>query len=359
MVEINKFPYSVSSASAVVECSDLAAALEFLTAKVGFRLDAIFPADSPTTAMISGFGTAIRLIENSNAVEPGRIYLNIEANGEALDQLQIPGNVILELNALTALYILPRSVPEFAVSKYKTEAGWICGRAGMEYRDLIPGRYGGRFIASHIRIKEGGPVPDYVHYHKIRFQMIYCLSGWTKLVYEDQGEPFLMQAGDCVLQPPEIRHRVLETSSAFEVVEISSPAIHETLVDHEMRLPNGTLNPNRIFNGQRFVHHIAAKAVWKNTKNLSFRDLGFNNATNGLANVRVLRSTTSQQMTFSDESLEFRFWFVLKGKIEIEEAGSQKHTLGPNDSFTIPSNREITAVIDKNSEVLEVYIAWN
>jgi uncharacterized protein YjlB len=38
-----------------------------------------------------------------------------------------------------------------------------------------------------------------------------------------QGDPFCFHAGDCVLQPPEIRHRVLETSAAFEVVEIGCP----------------------------------------------------------------------------------------------------------------------------------------
>ena len=113
---------------------------------------------------------------------------------------------------------------------------WNEGRAGMLYRDLIPSRLGGRFIASHISIPTGGEVPDYVHFHKVRFQMIYCIFGWAKLVYECQGEPFVMNAGDCVLQPPEIRHRVLETSDKFEVLEIGCPAIHETFADHELPL---------------------------------------------------------------------------------------------------------------------------
>jgi hypothetical protein len=47
----------------------------------------------------------------------------------------------------------------------------------MIYRDLIPGRLGGRFIASHIAIPQGGPVADWVHYHLIRFQMIFCRRG--------------------------------------------------------------------------------------------------------------------------------------------------------------------------------------
>ena len=82
----------------------------------------------------------------------------------------------------------------------------------MLYRDLIPGRLGGRYIASLISIPEGGPVADWVHFHRVAFQMIYVRRGWVRVVYEDQGEPFVMREGDLVLQPPEIRHRVLESS---------------------------------------------------------------------------------------------------------------------------------------------------
>jgi hypothetical protein len=40
----------------------------------------------------------------------------------------------------------------------------------MRYRDLIPGGSGGRYIASHITIDEGGPVSDWVHFHRIALQ---------------------------------------------------------------------------------------------------------------------------------------------------------------------------------------------
>ena len=73
--------------------------------------------------------------------------------------------------------------------------GWGMGRAGMLYRDLVPGRLGGAIIASHIRIPNAGPVPDDVHYHIAAFQLIYCYRGWVDLVYEDQGPPL----------PPRIR----------------------------------------------------------------------------------------------------------------------------------------------------------
>jgi quercetin dioxygenase-like cupin family protein len=89
--------------------------------------------------------------------------------------------------------------------------------------------------------------------------MIRCIKGRIKVVYEDQGEPFWLEPGDWVIQPPEIRHRVLECEAGSEVIEVSMPAEHETWVDHEMTLPTTELRPNREFNGQRFVRFIAPK----------------------------------------------------------------------------------------------------
>jgi mannose-6-phosphate isomerase-like protein (cupin superfamily) len=115
-------------------------------------------------------------------------------------------------------------------------------------------------IVSHIGLPFEGEVPDYVHYHRVDFQMIYCLNGRMKVVYEDQGPPFWLRAGDCVLQPPEIRHRVLECTAGVEVIEISMPAEHETWGDHDIVLPTYEFRPDREFNGHRFVRFIARKA---------------------------------------------------------------------------------------------------
>ena len=101
----------------------------------------------------------------------------------------------------------------------------------------MPSRAGGAVVASHIRVATNGPVPDYVHYHRVQFQMIYCVRGWARLVYEDGGPPSIMKAGDCVVQPPTIRHRVLESGDGLEVVEVSCPAEHETMADPDMQLP--------------------------------------------------------------------------------------------------------------------------
>ena len=112
---------------------------------------------------------------------------------------------------------------EFVVRRLVDQAPWIIGRAGMHYRDLIPNRLGGSIIASHIRIPDGGPVPDTVHYHTVGFQLIFCYRGWVDLVYEDQGEPFRLFAGNCVIQPPEIRHKVLYAAIILKLSKLVCP----------------------------------------------------------------------------------------------------------------------------------------
>ncbi len=195
----------------------------------------------------------------------------------------------------------------------------------MGYRDLIPNRQGGRFIASHISIPEGGPVPDYVHHHHIRFQMIFCHAGWADLVYEDQGPAFRIEAGDCVLQPPHIRHRVLATSDEFEVVEIGCPAVHDTLRDHDLALPTTTINSERDFDGQRFVWHQASASTAEVREDGSqFTNFGIDSATDGLATVGIVDAPKRIATDF-----EFLFWFVRSGTATLDEA-----TLNLRDSVT-------------------------
>jgi quercetin dioxygenase-like cupin family protein len=220
------------------------------------------------------------------------------------------------------------------------QGGFGTGRAGMQYRDLIPNRYGGRFIASHIRIPDGGPVPDYVHHHDIHFQMIFCVKGWVRVVYEDQGEPMLMEAGDCFLQPPHIRHRVLECSDALEVVEIACPAEHETAVDHDMVLPTAVLKPERDFGGQRFVFHRASGASWQpsDLDDFEFRDTGISAATDDAASAIVVRASKPVEFAELRHDAELRFLFVLNGQAVLENG--DQWTLTAGDSCAIPPGQE-------------------
>ena len=248
----------VGPAEIQLSCSDLGPALAFFVGELGFRVETIFPADDPQVASLSGYGLRLRLAPGDG--DPGVIRLACRAaGGETV--LTAPNGTRVELVDPDPPIEVPPLVPEFVIIRAAEGPAAGEGRAGMLYRDLIPGRLGGRFIASHISIPEGGPVADWVHFHKIRFQMIFCRRGWVRLVYEDQGPAFLMQAGDCVLQPPRIRHRVLESSPGLEVVELGCPALHETLADHGMDLPTATLAPDRDFGGQRFLRHVAAEGA--------------------------------------------------------------------------------------------------
>src|SRR3569623_2063767 len=162
--------------SGPVIVEDLDTAIEEYRSR-GYRLDMVFPADGPREARMSCGSSALTLQRENHPVG------------------KTPP---------------PRFRKEGSLEER------MRGRAGMEYRDLIPDRLGGKVIASHIRLTEGGEVPDYVHYHKIDFQVIYCLKGRIRVVYEDQGEPFWLERGDLVLQPPELRHCVLECTAGAE-----------------------------------------------------------------------------------------------------------------------------------------------
>ena len=308
-------------ANFVLECADLQSAQEFYMQEYGFRLEVIYPADDPRCVTLGGHG----------------ILIQLEQAGAA------PGEP-------------PEFQPAVVVQK-KNDHSWSEGRAGMQYRDLIPDRLGGKYIASHIRIPVGGPVPDYVHHHHIQFQLIYCFKGWVRVVYEDQGEPIMMQAGDCVLQPPHIRHRVLECSDGMEVVEVSCPAEHETFVEHDMELPTNTLDVGREFGGQKFIFHRAEDCHWEiaQVPGFEIRDTGISQATKGIAAATILRAAHGTTSTAFSNDQEFYFNFVLAGSLELAIDNAQSQSLQEGDSFVIPPDCSLVmGKLSPNLEILQV-----
>jgi quercetin dioxygenase-like cupin family protein len=282
-------------------CSNFTVALDLLK-QAGFRLDVIYPADEPHTAVLSGLGAKLRLTTKADADPPPRE--------------------------------LPVFQPEFVLTRLGGASG--VGRAGMFYRDLIPSRLGGRYVASHITLERGGPIADWVHFHGIALQLIYVRSGWVKVVYEDQGEPFVMKSGGIVLQPAGIRHRVLEGSCGLEVIEITCPAVHETFADHAMQLPNG-LNPDRRFGDQSFHHHIAELSAWRPFAGGKSQETGIVEATGGLADVRTIESSGQSELCFAEHDGELVFGFVLEGsgRLELQDC----FELRSGDAFVIPPDQ--------------------
>jgi hypothetical protein len=66
------------------------------------------------------------------------------------------------------------------------------------------------------------------HFHDVDFQMVYVLKGWIKGEYEGAGE-VTMREGSCWLQPPKIKHTVLDYSDDCELLEIIMPADFATV----------------------------------------------------------------------------------------------------------------------------------
>ena len=103
-------------------------------------------------------------------------------------------------------------------------------RSYAKYRDLgIAGATEG-LARAHV-IKMVPPCEPAVvskrHYHDVDFQMIYVLKGWITGEYE--GEAVTMREGSCWLQPPKIKHTVLDYSDDCELLEIILPADFETV----------------------------------------------------------------------------------------------------------------------------------
>jgi len=346
----------IRSAQVLVACDVLEPTLAFFQQRLGFQVDAIFPADNPTTAMISAHGLSLRLVEGGTGGVSDIYLLCGDPRAIADAPWVAPCGVRVHFVAADPPMRVPPTAQRLVLSRAAGPDAWGVGRAGMRYRDLVPDRLGGAFIASHIRILEGGPVGDYVHFHKIRFQMIFCRKGWVRVAYEGQGEPIVMQAGDCVLQPPKIRHRVMESSAGAEVVEICAPAEHITMADRAMTLPNAELQPGRDFDGQKYIFHVAAQARWQPWRVAGFevRDTGIGGATGGLAGVRVVRPTGAQVPRTQAHSSEFCFYFVLAGSVRLQ-ADSQAWRLSADDSITLPDGLPYTlSEASADLELMEV-----
>ena len=120
------------------------------------------------------------------------------------------------------------------------QAEWAPGmRKIFDYRDLgIKDSTNGEYVAHVIRAN-GKNETDNVqqwHTHECEFQMIFVIKGWATFEYEGQGQHTIRE-GDCVLQPPLIRHREVACSDDFEVLEIVNPGDFKT---HLVDAPSGS-----------------------------------------------------------------------------------------------------------------------
>ena len=334
--------------------------IRFFTEILGMKMDTIYPADHPRVAEFSGMGLRLR-IDMDEVISPGLLRICTDEKDEQFaghTQMVAPNGTVVEIVPINPPMVIPKTEHSFQTRRLADSDSWVIGRAGMYYRDLIQGRLGGSIIASHIRIAEGGPVPDMVHYHKVGFQLIFCINGWVDVVYEDQGEPIRLTAGDCFIQPPEIRHRVLFSGDNLEVVEIGVPADHVTVIDHEMELPTEHLRPDREWQGQKFVHNQASEAAWQEFRLPGFvcRDTTICENTKGVASVQVVKPSDGKTV-WSNHEGDILFNYIMSGGLTLEGEGVESQILGKGDAFVIPPGMRVKYSDAKQDlELIEVSV---
>ena len=121
--------------------------------------------------------------------------------------------------------------PQFFRVSHHSEEDFETGlRRYAKYRDLGMAKATGGMVQAHV-IRFVGPCrPEEVsklHTHNVEFQMVYVLKGWMKTELEGQGA-HVMRPGSAWLQPPMIKHKVLDYSDDCEVLEVILPAEFET-----------------------------------------------------------------------------------------------------------------------------------
>jgi len=133
----------------------------------------------------------------------------------------------------TASRAKPKARPtqKFNVNHFREEDFRTDGlRTYARYRDLGMSKATNGLLQAHV-IRLIPPCDPKVvskrHYHDIDVQMIYVLKGWIKGEYD--GQVITMREGGAWLQPPKIKHTVLDYSDDCELFEIILPAEFETV----------------------------------------------------------------------------------------------------------------------------------
>lgn len=334
-------------AAVELPCPDVVAEVDFLVS-LGWRVAEVFPADDPRRITVDGHGLRIAVVHGTS--QGTRIVVTDGSERRATSP-----------HGTEVVFQPPLPTPPLVSSGVVSRAGgpdvWHVGRAGMHYRDLVPDRQGGAIIASHIRIPVGGPVPDYPHFHEVVFQLIFCHRGWVRLAYESQGEPFVLRAGECVIQPPRIRHRVLESSDDLHVVELGYPAEHLTIADHDFDFTANPEDPSRTWDGQSFVRFTHDDAVWiAASDGVEEADTGVADATGRRADVRVVRLGAGRSWTVGPVADRvFQFVFVLDGRVSDVTKGAAI-SLADSDAVVVPVGDSARYRADDDTELLVVSI---
>jgi mannose-6-phosphate isomerase-like protein (cupin superfamily) len=124
-----------------------------------------------------------------------------------------------------------KPLKQIFVASHLNESDFQEGLRGYaKYRDLGIAEASNGLARAHVIRMVPPCIPAEVskrHLHDVEFQMIYVLKGWMKGEYD--GKVMTMREGTCWLQPPRIKHTVLDYSDDCELLEVILPADFDTV----------------------------------------------------------------------------------------------------------------------------------
>lgn len=104
-------------------------------------------------------------------------------------------------------------------------------RSYAKVRDLGFAKATGGMVEAHVNRRAkpfNAKDVSIPHFHDTLFQMVYVLKGWSKSEFEGHGV-IEMREGSCWIQPPGIKHVVLDYSDDLEILEVIIPADYDTI----------------------------------------------------------------------------------------------------------------------------------
>ena len=177
-------------------------------------------------------------------------------------------------------------------------------------------------------------MPDYAHGPPPALQLIFCLRGAATLVYEDQGAPFELRAGDCVLQPPTLRHRVLACSGGLEVLELSVRPSTPRRADRGSAPRTAAARARRTAASASCARSRCTEAAARTSKptldHACARDTwrARRDARTSPMSARASRGEGCRRAaSLSSHDADFAFRFVLRGKVTLHVTDERRHVV--------------------------------
>ena len=218
-------------------------------------------------------------------------------------------------------------------------------RPYLEYRDLgLAEASGGILRAEHMRVKDRvGEIKSSWHVHKLDLQFILILKGWVK-IRNDSGFDGVLGPMTAGFQPALYRHHEYAFSEDFEILEVTSPAVFETM-------PLDGVSAQLPHDGPKYPHayyDVDRQEAWSQCsaprEGFLRRELGIGSLTSGKLDAHLIRAAPPQGFASQRNKHSVNHWlYVLGGEVHINMDRHGTFAMKEGDAITIPAGAEYEA----------------